>query len=150
MQGEKELPETDWRDKWTRGDSKVSSEVIGKLLDIDIRLSTLPAGVLRDKLNHWLNDIGENLVSGSNDNGSSTSTPFHIELLRQHIIVAAYRYKNQRLAHSLAWLLSTLFWGLAALILSFNMGEIPLIEGASHQNLELYGFSFSLRVLLEA
>ena len=49
MQGEKELRETDWRDNWTRADSKISSEVIGELLDIDVRLSTFPTGTLRNK-----------------------------------------------------------------------------------------------------
>jgi hypothetical protein len=75
---------TDWRDTWARGNSGLSSDPIGELLDLDMRLSALPPGTLRDKLGRWLDDVGGNLVSGSlqppNRGNDNTPTPLHPDL----------------------------------------------------------------------
>jgi hypothetical protein len=94
---------TNWRYAWVRGISKLPNEAAGELLDMDIRLSALPPGAFKDVLGQWLDYVGGGLVSGTLQppkGGEDYNHP--LRMLRHHISFAQFKYRNLRLAHSLA------------------------------------------------
>lgn len=124
---EQSASEIDWRVAWARGGSQLSSDAIGELLDLDLRLSALPAGQLKDKLARWLDDVGGNLVSGSltppsrdgSDNGLHP-----LCMLQAHVLSVVFVYKNLRLAHSSVALLLTYYSSVLPTIPNFASREI--------------------------
>lgn len=103
---------SDWRIKWAGNQGATLDPVIGQLIDLDLRIASLPAGEAKNNLMQWLDRIGSrqvatvSLVGLLTENNQSNS----ITILQDHVTEVEFYYRNFRTALSLAWLLGIAAW----------------------------------------
>jgi hypothetical protein len=110
---------SDWRKKWANNQGAALDPIIEYLIDLDLRIASLPTGETQNNLMQWLDRIASRQAGPPQ--GNNQYAP--ISILQNYVAEVQFYYRNFRAAQSIAWLIGVVVWHFVGYFLYNNVSN---------------------------